>query len=76
MVGFDILIDKNMKPYVLEINNTPSMAPHTDLENKIKKDLLHDLFQLVDYKNDHFFELNKIVEEKWNMVQEYVFWPF
>jgi hypothetical protein len=63
MVGYDILIDNNLNVWLLEINNTPrystihsfsscdtclfSMAPHTQLENEIKKDLISDLFTLV-----------------------------
>jgi len=69
MVGFDILIDSNYKPYVLEINNTPSVAPHTNLENKIKKAMLSDLFTLVDMENKDLMEIPKLVEEKWRIIQ-------
>jgi len=69
MVGFDILIDADYKPYVLEINNTPSVAPHTNLENKIKKAMLHDLFTLVDMENKDMSEIPRIVNEKWKIIQ-------
>lgn len=69
MVGFDILIDKNMKAWVLEINNTPSLVPHTTLENAIKEKLVHDLFDLVDIENKQFDDVPKITEEKWNILQ-------
>jgi hypothetical protein len=72
MVGYDILIDKDLKPYVLEINNTPSMAPHTNLENAIKQTLLHDLLDLVDVENKQFYEVDKIARRKWVAVQAYV----
>ncbi len=47
MVGYDVLIDDTGRAYILEINNSPSMSPHSSLENKIKQQLLHDLFDLV-----------------------------
>jgi hypothetical protein len=65
MVGFDILLDTNMKPYVLEINNSPSLSPHTKMENKIKRTLIHELFDLVDIENVDFFSIDRIAQEKW-----------
>jgi len=71
MVGYDVLIDDELNVFLLEINNTPSLAPHTDLENKIKKSLVHDLFTLVDVENKDFFKLPDVVDEKWNHLQQY-----
>lgn len=30
MIGFDILIDRNFKPWLLEINHTPSLITYND----------------------------------------------
>jgi len=65
MTGYDILIDKNMKPYLLEINNTPSMSPHTVIENKIKQSLLHDLLDVVDAENKEWKKVGEVVDQKW-----------
>jgi D-alanine-D-alanine ligase-like ATP-grasp enzyme len=70
LVGFDILVDENMKPWILEINNTPSLVPHTTIENKIKKELISDLFDLVDIENKQFSELDEQVKKKFNKLKK------
>lgn len=48
VTGFDVLLDENLKPWLLEVNHTPSLCPHTNLENDIKRNMLRELYQLVD----------------------------
>ena len=48
LMGYDILLDKNFKPWIIEINHSPSMAPLTEMENRIKYAMLHDYFVLAD----------------------------
>jgi len=69
MSGYDVLVDKNLKPYLLEINNTPSMSPHTTLENNIKQNLLHDLLDLVDAENRQYDEIKSILDEKMKILK-------
>jgi tubulin polyglutamylase TTLL6/13 len=42
ILGFDILIDEKLKPWLIEINHAPSFATDTPLDFKIKKDLIAD----------------------------------
>jgi tubulin polyglutamylase TTLL6/13 len=42
ILGFDILIDEKLKPWLLEINHTPSFATDSPLDFKIKKDVIAD----------------------------------
>jgi len=71
MVGFDILLDRDFRTYVLEINNSPSVAPHTELENKIKRTLLKDLFDLVDVENKKFYRPDRIADSRWTWLNRY-----
>eukprot|EP01114_Cavostelium_apophysatum_P018873 TRINITY_DN5931_c0_g1_i1.p1 TRINITY_DN5931_c0_g1~~TRINITY_DN5931_c0_g1_i1.p1 ORF type:complete len:521 (+),score=76.06 TRINITY_DN5931_c0_g1_i1:147-1709(+) len=71
MVGLDILIDKDYKVYLLEINNTPSMSPHTNLENVIKQNLIKDLFTLVDITNSDYHEVPRLVSKYWPHVKSF-----
>lgn len=47
MFGFDILIDENLKPWLLEVNLAPSLSCGSDLDLEIKSNLIKDLFNLV-----------------------------
>ncbi|XP_076443155.1 tubulin polyglutamylase TTLL5-like isoform X2 [Babylonia areolata] len=46
LYGFDILVDDTLKPWVLEVNLSPSLACDSPLDLKIKGNLLCDLFSL------------------------------
>lgn len=47
LLGFDVLIDESLKPWLLEVNLSPSMNTDTPLDVEIKTKLLVDLFNLV-----------------------------
>ncbi|WAR19156.1 TTLL5-like protein [Mya arenaria] len=46
LYGFDIMIDDNLKPWVIEVNLSPSLACDSPLDLKIKGNMLCDLFSL------------------------------
>ena len=45
--GFDILIDSDLKPWLLEVNLSPSLNCDTPIDMKIKSALLCDLLNLI-----------------------------
>jgi len=47
LFGFDILIDECMKPWLLEVNMSPSLSCAAKLDKQIKTGLLCDTFNLV-----------------------------
>eukprot|EP00698_Gefionella_okellyi_P010773 TRINITY_DN2819_c0_g1_i4.p1 TRINITY_DN2819_c0_g1~~TRINITY_DN2819_c0_g1_i4.p1 ORF type:complete len:850 (+),score=203.47 TRINITY_DN2819_c0_g1_i4:351-2900(+) len=47
LFGFDILVDDNLRPWLLEVNLSPSLACDSPLDLKIKGHLIADLFNLV-----------------------------
>ena len=47
ILGFDILIDGNGNPWLLEVNHAPSFNCDTALDAHVKRKLLHDTFQLL-----------------------------
>jgi tubulin polyglutamylase TTLL6/13 len=49
ILGFDILIDKYFKPYLLEVNCSPSFATDSALDYKIKKNVVADAFNLLNF---------------------------
>lgn len=42
ILGFDVLIDEKLKPWLLEINSAPSFSTDTPFDFKIKKDVIAD----------------------------------
>lgn len=44
--GFDILIDSDLKPWLIEVNLSPSLSPDSPLDMTIKTNLLTDTYNL------------------------------
>jgi tubulin polyglutamylase TTLL6/13 len=42
ILGFDVLIDEKLKPWLIEINHAPSFSTDTPFDFKIKKDVIAD----------------------------------
>jgi tubulin polyglutamylase TTLL5 len=47
LFGFDILIDDTLKPWLIEVNLSPSLGCDSPLDTKVKASLLTDLLTLV-----------------------------
>ena len=48
LLGFDVLLDYNLKPYLLEVNHTPSFTTDTPLDIAIKKSAIRDALQIMN----------------------------
>lgn len=48
LLGFDIILDYNLKPWILEVNHSPSFSTDTPLDFKIKKNLITDTIKLLN----------------------------
>ena len=49
LYGFDILIDSNFKPWLLEVNVSPSLSSSSPMDKYIKTLLLSDSFYLTGF---------------------------
>lgn len=47
LYGFDILVDAELKPWLLEVNLSPSLGCDTLLDTRLKSALLTDLLTLI-----------------------------
>ncbi|KAM6462062.1 tubulin polyglutamylase TTLL5 isoform 4-T6 [Liasis olivaceus] len=49
LYGFDVLIDSALKPWLLEVNLSPSLACDAPLDLKIKASMISDMFTLIGF---------------------------
>ena len=48
LFGFDVIFDRSLKCWLIEVNSSPSMSCDTPLDSRIKGDLIRDSIVLVD----------------------------
>jgi hypothetical protein len=48
--GFDILLDSDLKPWLVEVNLSPSLSADSPLDMTIKANLCTDTFNMVQIK--------------------------
>lgn len=47
ILGFDIMLDHKCKPYLLEVNHSPSFSTDSPLDEKVKGELIRDTIQML-----------------------------
>ncbi|KNE67210.1 hypothetical protein AMAG_12281 [Allomyces macrogynus ATCC 38327] len=48
LLGFDVILDHKLRPFVLEINHSPSLSCETAVDHKLKQGLLENIFRLLN----------------------------
>lgn len=52
LLGFDIILDDKLKPWLLEINHSPSYRCDNEIDFYVKEKVLRDLFKILDLNID------------------------
>jgi len=47
ILGFDVMLDHKCKPYLLEVNHSPSFSTDSPLDEKVKGELVRDTLRLL-----------------------------
>lgn len=50
LFGIDILLDENLKPWLLEVNISPSLQSSSPLDSAVKGPLIKNVFNIVGYQ--------------------------
>ncbi|XP_057708450.1 tubulin polyglutamylase TTLL4 isoform X2 [Corythoichthys intestinalis] len=50
LFGFDIMLDQNLKPWILEVNISPSLHSNTALDVAVKSQMIRDLLNLAGFR--------------------------
>ena len=58
--GFDILIDENLKPWLMEVNVCPSLSSSSPMDRRIKHTLLMDVLNLIGLEYNSMKEQEKL----------------
>lgn len=48
ILGFDVMITESLEPMIIEINHTPSFETNSELDYRIKKNLILDTLKLMN----------------------------
>eukprot|EP00471_Norrisiella_sphaerica_P001675 CAMPEP_0184486188 /NCGR_PEP_ID=MMETSP0113_2-20130426/7723_1 /TAXON_ID=91329 /ORGANISM="Norrisiella sphaerica, Strain BC52" /LENGTH=949 /DNA_ID=CAMNT_0026867947 /DNA_START=293 /DNA_END=3142 /DNA_ORIENTATION=+ len=46
--GFDVLVDQHFRPWLMEINSSPSLNVSSSIDKKVKVSLIRDVLRIVD----------------------------
>ncbi|EPQ08937.1 Tubulin polyglutamylase TTLL6 [Myotis brandtii] len=61
ILGFDILLDRKLKPWLLEVNHSPSFSTDSCLDKEVKDSLLYDTLVLINLGS---CDKKKVLEEE------------
>lgn len=61
ILGFDIFLDDKLKPWLIEVNHTPSFSTDSPLDFEIKKNVINDSLKLL---NMSYYKKEKYRREK------------
>lgn len=67
ILGFDVMLDRKLKAWVLEVNHSPSFHTDAKLDKEVKEGLLTDTFNLLDLRT---IDRKKCLEQDKRRVQE------
>ncbi len=70
ILGIDVIIDDNFKPYILEVNHAPSFNLDTELDKKLKTDLINNVFDIL---NLNLKTRRKIIQAEKKRLKERIF---
>lgn len=48
ILGFDVIVDQKLQPWLLEVNHAPSFATESELDQVVKTEVLQDTFTLLN----------------------------
>jgi len=66
LLGFDVLLDYKLKPWILEVNHAPSFCVDSPFDKKIKFQLISDTIRLVNVNLENRKEYIKKEQERMN----------
>merc|ERR1712232_691270 len=64
VLGFDVMLDHKLQPWLLEVNHSPSFTTESELDLVVKQEVLSDVFRLINLSPDRQRQKKLEVREK------------
>lgn len=48
LYGYDLIIDSELRPWLLEVNASPSLTANTNEDYAMKTEMLHGMLDIID----------------------------
>jgi hypothetical protein len=65
LLGFDVMIDSNFKPWLIEVNSGPQMSMDNSADHQVKPDLIKHMIQMLHFEPYEEF----IVRTSWIYIE-------
>lgn len=59
ILGFDILLDKDLRPWLLEVNTVPDLGANSPLDMKLKTSIVEDTLHMIGISLFNILSQNK-----------------
>ena len=66
VLGIDIFIDENVKPWLIEVNSLASFATDSPLDKRIKFDLVYEVIAMLNLSPQRKKKIKKENADKFN----------
>eukprot|EP00403_Amphidinium_massartii_P016318 CAMPEP_0178415868 /NCGR_PEP_ID=MMETSP0689_2-20121128/23771_1 /TAXON_ID=160604 /ORGANISM="Amphidinium massartii, Strain CS-259" /LENGTH=937 /DNA_ID=CAMNT_0020037197 /DNA_START=38 /DNA_END=2847 /DNA_ORIENTATION=+ len=64
VLGFDVMLDHKLQPWLLEVNHAPSFATESELDQLVKEEVLKDTFHLLHLSPEARRQKKREVKQK------------
>ncbi|XP_046399768.1 tubulin polyglutamylase TTLL6-like [Ischnura elegans] len=64
LLGFDIILNYKLQPFLLEVNHSPSFGTRSDVDKDVKTSLMHDTFEILNINKQERTKVEREVKER------------
>ena len=74
MVRFDFLVDRNLKPWMVEANMSPNLFPKNSADGNMKHFLIKSIMRLVGLDPEGELNIHRLIGSSWSLILPFL--PF
>ncbi len=71
LLGFDVMLDHKLKPWMLAVNHMPSFRADTSLDYEIKHDLIKSTLQILQLSIEQRRQMDVILKQEQKLQMQY-----